>query len=72
MKAHQRITLLGAILVSAACGGDNGGTNPPPGGGNREWTVMVYMAADNSLAAQGVFDMDEMEAAGVTTRLPLS
>jgi hypothetical protein len=27
---------------------------------------MVYMAADNSLAAQGVFDMDEMEAAGVT------
>ena len=62
-----RQALLAGVLLAAACGGgDNGGTNPPPGGGNREWTVMVYMAADNSLAAQGVFDMDEMEAAGVT------
>jgi len=66
--ARIRQALLAGVLLAAACGGgDNGGTNPPPGGGNREWTVMVYMAADNSLAAQGVFDMDEMEAAGVTT-----
>ncbi|HEY7029576.1 MAG TPA: clostripain-related cysteine peptidase [Gemmatimonadales bacterium] len=65
--ATIRQALLAGVLLAAACGGgDNGGTNPPPGGGNREWTVMVYMAADNSLAAQGVFDMDEMEAAGVT------
>jgi hypothetical protein len=29
------------------------------------WTFLVYMAADNDLAIQGVFDIDEMEAAGV-------
>ncbi len=28
------------------------------------WTVMVYMAADNTLALAGVKDIDEMEAAG--------
>lgn len=28
------------------------------------WTVMVYMAADNNLAVQGILDIDEMEAAG--------
>lgn len=28
------------------------------------WTVMVYLAADNTLAIPGVFDLDEMEAAG--------
>lgn len=29
------------------------------------WTVMVFMAADNDLAVQGIFDIDEMEAAGI-------
>jgi hypothetical protein len=29
-----------------------------------EWTVMVYMAADNNLAIAGVKDIEEMEAAG--------
>ncbi|HEX7048914.1 MAG TPA: clostripain-related cysteine peptidase [Longimicrobiales bacterium] len=28
------------------------------------WTVMVYMAADNNLAIEGIMDIDEMEAAG--------
>jgi len=28
------------------------------------WTYMVYLAADNNLALAGVFDIDEMEAAG--------
>lgn len=30
----------------------------------RKWTVMVFMAADNNLAVDGIFDIDEMEAAG--------
>jgi hypothetical protein len=35
-------------------------------GGPRKarWTVMVYMAADNTLAVAGVNDIDKMEAAG--------
>lgn len=28
------------------------------------WTVAVYMAADNNLSQSGIFDIDEMEAAG--------
>lgn len=28
------------------------------------WTAMVYMAADNNLAVQGILDIDELEAAG--------
>jgi hypothetical protein len=30
----------------------------------KKWTVMVYMAADNNLAYQGLLDLDEMEAGG--------
>jgi len=30
----------------------------------REWTVMVYMAADNNLAVAGLQDIDEMEQGG--------
>jgi len=29
----------------------------------RQWTVLVYMAADNNLATAGIFDIDEMESA---------
>ncbi len=29
-----------------------------------DWTVLVYMAADNSLSAQALRDLDEMQAAG--------
>ena len=31
---------------------------------NPLWTVMVYLAADNSLAAAGISDLDEMESYG--------
>ena len=33
----------------------------------RKWTIMVFMAADNNLATAGIEDIDEMEAAGVTS-----
>ena len=64
-----------AVLIALAggCGGaesvvDSGPPGPPPPppptSPNREWTVMVYMAADNNLAVQGIRDIDEIEAAG--------
>ncbi|MBN2305018.1 MAG: hypothetical protein JXQ72_11095, partial [Anaerolineae bacterium] len=31
-----------------------------------QWTVMVYVAADNNLEAAGLFDLDEMELVGST------
>ncbi|HEY7681966.1 MAG TPA: clostripain-related cysteine peptidase [Gemmatimonadales bacterium] len=67
MKPGQRIALVGALAISAACGG--GGTSSNGGGGPAEWTVMVYMAADNSLAVQGILDLDELENAGVDSRV---
>jgi len=67
MKGSHRFGLLAAILAGSACGG---GTSPgSDGGGPAEWTVMVYMAADNSLAVQGILDLDEMEDAGVDSRV---
>ncbi|MEO8138135.1 MAG: clostripain-related cysteine peptidase [Gemmatimonadota bacterium] len=70
MKALNRIGLLAGMMAVAACGG--GSTDPgggPGPGGNAEWTVMVYMAADNSLAVQGILDLDEMEDAGVDSKV---
>lgn len=67
MLIHPRlrqVTGLAALFTVAACGGSDS-AGPPGGGGTADWTVMVYMAADNSLAADGIFDIDEMEAAGV-------
>ncbi len=74
MKALHRIGLLAAALTVAACGGSDstapgGGGGGGGGGGNPEWTVMVYMAADNSLAVQGILDLDEMEDAGVDPKV---
>jgi len=55
-------------FVFAGCGG--GGDPAAPDGGGEiedplpEWTVMVYLAADNNLAWSGLEDLQEMEAAG--------
>lgn len=69
MRAAARWLGVWAVAaMAAACGGggDSGGGGPDPNPGTREWTVMVYMAADNNLAVQGILDLDEMEDAGVT------
>ncbi|HXG43461.1 MAG TPA: clostripain-related cysteine peptidase [Gemmatimonadales bacterium] len=72
MRTVIRTAALGGILLGAACGGsatgDSGGGGGG-GGGLPEWTVMVYIAADNSLAVQGIVDLDEMEDAGVDPRV---
>jgi hypothetical protein len=39
----------------------------PPVPGIPEWTVMVYLAADNNLESAGINDMNEMEIVGSTT-----
>ncbi len=40
------------------------GTSSPPPPSTRQWTFMVFLAGDNSLSIPGIFDIDEMEAAG--------
>ncbi|HWA56382.1 MAG TPA: clostripain-related cysteine peptidase [Gemmatimonadales bacterium] len=73
MKALRLAALVGALGLAGACGGggsdEGGGGGGGGGGGTREWTVMVYMAADNSLAVQGVLDLDEMEDAGISDKI---
>lgn len=39
---------------------------------NPLWTVLVYMAADNSLALAGVGDLDEMDAAGANPEVQVA
>ena len=48
---------------SPICAQGNGVTTPK----KRPWTVMVYMAADNSLSLPGLQDIDEMEIGGGTS-----
>jgi len=75
-----RYLITAASLVAlAACGTDEGNptapgndnpNNPvPPPALTREWTVLVYLAGDNNLAVDGIFDIDEMEAAGTDPRV---
>ncbi|HEY9071160.1 MAG TPA: clostripain-related cysteine peptidase [Candidatus Ozemobacteraceae bacterium] len=40
-----------------------------PGAAKKDWTFMVFMAADNNLEAGGEFDMNEMETIGSTDRV---
>jgi hypothetical protein len=56
--------LLSALLLCVACGGGGGSAGPPPVVGN-QWTVMVYMAADNDLdVASAPLDIQEMLTVG--------
>ncbi len=68
MTVTRASLVAAALALGAACGGGGGGGgNPNPT--IAEWTVMVYLAADNNLAVQGILDLDEMEDAGVDSRV---
>ncbi len=54
----QILILLCVLLLLAACDDDNRRVS--------DWTVMVYMAADNNLSEQAVVDINEMESAVFT------
>ena len=57
-------TLGAQVLAATAQGGANPSTQIAATARPPRWTVLVYMAADNTLATSGVEDIDEMEAAG--------
>ena len=61
---------VGANTLTATVAGLNPVTFTATGSNvlpSRKWTVMVFMAADNNLAVPGILDIDEMEAAGVSS-----
>lgn len=57
------------MASAAACNGDTINTVPPPDHGATQWTVLVYLAADNNLAPFGVADIDKLEAGGFDPRV---
>lgn len=79
MRSLRHFLFAATLLAFAACSSDDGSPTqpgnepppppPPPTEPAREWTVMVYLAGDNNLAVDGIFDIDEMEAAGVDPRV---
>ena len=51
-------------VTASASGGKNPSVQITATARPPRWTVLVYMAADNTLAISGVGDLEEMEAAG--------
>jgi hypothetical protein len=64
--------VLSVVLIIALSGCGGGGTRrseiPDDPRSPRIWTVLVYMAADNSLESYGIEDINEMETIGSTSQ----
>jgi len=69
------LVILAVPLVMAGCGGSSesatdkfkGGT----GGGDGDWTVLVFLNADNDLEPYGILNMNQMEKVGSTSRMKI-
>ncbi len=79
MKKLGYLTAALLLLLTLSCGGGGGNDNddpiipppddpviPPPDDKTAEWTVMLYMGADNNLALYSLFDLNELEQVGST------
>ena len=55
------IFIIGLVLITTGCG------VAPPNSNLPEWTVMVYLDADNNLEGAGIDDINEMEIVGSTS-----
>ena len=55
------IFIAGIVLITTGCG------VAPPNSNLPEWTVMVYLDADNNLEGAGIDDINEMEMVGSTS-----
>ncbi len=58
-------------LFFVSCGGGGSGDDSKETGDKADWTYMVYMGADNNLSTAGLFDLNEMEAAGSDDRVKI-
>jgi len=59
------------MLTAAASGGANPSAQLAATARNPLWTFMVYMAADNNLAREGITNLDQMEAAAVNPEVQI-
>jgi clostripain len=58
------IFIVSLVLITTGCGGV-----APPNANLPEWTVMVYLDADNNLEGAGIDDINEMEMVGSTSNV---
>ena len=56
------VMLLVALLLPAVLPASGPAADTPV----KQWTVMVYMSADNNLEPDGIHDLNEMESVGST------
>lgn len=63
------ISMLMLFIVSCSSGGD-GGSHKPPVTGN-QWTIMIYLDADNDLGSWANLDIREMMEVGSTKNITL-
>jgi len=66
------IAVLAALAVLAGCGGGRSpgsATGVFKGAGDGDWTVLVYMNADNDLEPYGIINFNQMEQVGSTARV---
>lgn len=64
MRAHPvlAVMLLAVLLLPAVLPASGPAADLPV----KQWTVMVYMSADNNLEPDGIHDLNEMESVGST------
>lgn len=68
--------LLAIAILIAGCGGGGSGTatdrfKDATGGGDGDWTVLIYLNADNDLERFGILNFNQMEKVGSTDRLKI-
>lgn len=67
------LVILTLPLVIAGCGGSSGSATDKfkggTGGGDGDWTVLVFLNADNDLETYGILNMNQMEKVGSTSRM---
>ena len=61
MRRLWMVVLVGAVVLAGS----------EPAFAVKDWTVMVYMAADNNLEAAAIDDLNEMERIGSTSQVDI-
>jgi hypothetical protein len=70
MRLFLLPVVIGLFAVIIGCGGGGGDpVKPPPVDKTVQWTVMLYMGADNTLAAAALEDLNELEQVGSTDKV---
>ena len=70
---HKKILslLMLSTVLLGGCGSHRSLSSPDENIPTRQWTIMVYMAADNNLEKYAIQDINELEEIGSTTKVAI-